>query len=307
MKKLLFICIFITLIIFSLIYPAQIIDASRTGILVWFQQILPALLPFTILSTLLLKTNLLKSISKGGNLLAIGITMCCGFIFGFPIGAKLASDFYNSKLLSKRQATILSITANNFSPIYVCGFVLPALFSSKVENYNTLVYSTYTFVYLLPLCIAAILLICTYHQEQRYIEGNVYEKFELNMQFLDNSISLGFQTLIKLCGYIVIFSVFTKMITILLVNPPLHLQILIENLEITNGIQLLSSSNLSQKYTYIMAIQILTLGGLSGIAQTNSIFCESKLSIYKYIIGKVTLSLLLTLLTVIYVSYFNRF
>ncbi|MBQ6843262.1 MAG: hypothetical protein IJO60_01355 [Agathobacter sp.] len=306
MKKILFICLFLILILFSLLYPAQIIEASKQGLLTWFEQILPALLPFTILSTLLLKSNLLKSFTSGGNLLAIGITMCGGFVFGFPIGAKLASDFYKANLLTEKQATILSVTANNFSPMYVCGFVLPTLFAN-----SNLITPTYFFLYFLPLLLAACYLIISFAKEHCNIEKPENEDFQLNMSLLDTSILNGFQTLLKLCGYILLFSIFAIIARIVFPSPTLPLQILLENLEITNGIKLLANSRLSNNFsaqnTYVLTIQLLSFGGLSGIAQTKSIFADSNLSIYKYIIGKVTLSLLLTLLTVIYVSYFNHF
>jgi hypothetical protein len=73
------------------------------------------------------------------------------------------------------------------------------------------------------------------------------------------------------------------------------------NLEITNGINLLSDIEMNPLIKYIIAIQMLSLGGLSGFAQTSSILIEAGLSIHKYIIGKAVLSLLLTLLSVIYV------
>ena len=306
MKKILFICLFLILVLFSLLYPAQIIEASKQGLLIWFEQILPALLPFTILSTLLLKSNLLNSFSSGGNLLAICITMCSGFIFGFPIGAKLASDFYKNKLLSEKQATILSISANNFSPMYVCGFVLPSLFANI-----DLVAPTYFLVYFVPLLLAVFYLIFSYAKEHDTIFLKNDTIFQANMPLLDDSILNGFQTLLKLCGYIVLFSIFAKIVGIVFPEPSPLFQILLENLEITNGVQLLANTRhtntISEKNAYVLTIQLLSLGGLSGIAQTNSIFADSKLSIYKYIIGKVTLSLLLTLLTVIYVSFFNHF
>ena len=306
MKKILFICLFLILILFSLLYPAQIIEASKQGLLLWFEQILPALLPFTILSTLLLKSNFLKSFHHGGNLLAIGITMCSGFVFGFPIGAFLASDFYKANLLTEKQATLLSITANNFSPMYVCGFVLPTLFSDI-----DLVTPTYFFVYFFPLLLAASYLTLSYSKEHDELSNQNNIPFEMNMSILDNSILNGFQILLKLCGYIVLFCILTKITRIVFPSPSLPFQILLENLEISNGIQLLANSQeaniITSKNTYVIAIQLLSFGGLSGIAQTKSIFADSHLSIYKYIIGKVTLSLLLTLLCVIYVSYFNRF
>ena len=330
MKKILFTCLFLILIIVSLLYPAQIVDASKQGLLIWFEQILPALLPFTILSTLLLKSNFLQSFSANGNLLAISITMTCGFIFGFPIGAKLSSDFYKSNLLTEKQAAILSVASNNFSPMYVCGFVLPALFSMEsLENvrFETLRSAAYILLYLIPLCIASILLtldtnIHSKHNlsQAKYSDMTLQNSktmdssnkthsstFQLTMSYLDDSIMAGFKTLIKLCGYIVFFSIFVRILEILFPFTNLPFTILLANLEITNGIQLLFHKHLSQADTYIFAIQLLSLGGLSGIVQTNSIFGDSKLSIYKYIIGKVTLSLSLTLLTVIYVSYFIRF
>lgn len=335
MKKIIFICLFLILILFSLLYPAQIIEASKQGLLTWFEQILPALLPFTILSTLLLKSNFLKSFSNSGNLLAISITMCCGFVFGFPIGAKLAADFYKTNLLTEKQADILAVTANNFSPMYVCGFVLPALCSTNGILLKMLVTATYFLLYLFPLFLAVILLmkdtnICLIQNIQKkklLAQSIALEKqtqdvttlkpnkekhiFQINMSLLDESIISGFQTLIRLCGYIVLFSIFAKIAKIMFPSSNLFLQILLGNLEITNGIQLLadrsSANSFPLKSTYIFAIQLLSFGGLSGIAQTNSIFADSGLSIYKYIIEKVTLSLLLTLLCVIYVSYFNRF
>ena len=334
MKKLLFTCVFFIFILFSLLYPAQIIDASKQGILIWFEQILPALLPFTILSTLLLKSNLLKSFSTGENILAIGITMCCGFAFGFPIGAKLASDFYRNNLLSEKQATILSVTSNNFSPMYVGGFVLPALFSIENISENifskTFVSTTYILLYFIPLCFAAILLILDTMSHSAYkiqktnfgtqkttpiinfpntdtLHSMEDKKFQFNLSLFDSSIINGFQTLIKLCGYIVLFSILVKITMILFQEPPFYFRVILENFEITNGIQLLANEKFSFKQTYILAIQILSFGGLSGIAQTNSVFADSGLSIYKYIIGKVTLSLLLTLLSIVYVLYFIHF
>ncbi len=66
-----------------------------------------------------------------------------------------------------------------------------------------------------------------------------------------------------------------------------------------------SDSNKLQKESikYVSAIQLLSFGGLSGIAQTGSILSDAGLSIPKYIIGKAVLSLLLTLLSVIYVFF----
>lgn len=312
MKKILFTCVFVCLILYSCFFPETVVEASKNGILIWFQQILPALLPFTILSSILLKSHLLNSLKGNANLVAIIITMICGFVFGFPIGAKLSSDFYKNHMLSEKQATLLAITTNNFSPIYVCGFALPLLFGTT--QYNVI---TYLLLYFLPLFIAAFYLILTYPTESietkrtektslinHNLEQQTSSTFHLNMKIMDESIINGFTALIKICGYIVFFSILAQILSNLWTNPPIIWTLFLENLEITNGITLLSQSSFSAGITYVLAIQLLSFGGMSGLAQTASLLEDANLSMHKYIIGKVILSLFLTLLSVIYVCCF---
>lgn len=311
MKKILFSCVILCLIAYSFFFPEITVNASKKGIEIWFHQILPALLPFTILSTVLVKSNLLKSFKGNANLISCLIVMSCGFIFGFPVGAKLSADFYTQRLLTQKQASILAIATNNFSPMYVCGFAIPLLFKSKI--YTTL---SYVILYFVPLLIVAIYLIFeNAKSKQSHSEKDTYtdisSTFQLDMPIMDSSIISGFESLIKICGYIVLFSIvteiFTSFIVAFIIHPPSILTLLLGNLEITNGIQLLSSVNCEENQKYIMAIQLLSFGGLSGIAQTCSILSDAELSMHKYIIGKATLSLLLTLLSVIYVFFIHSF
>lgn len=310
MKKILFTCVILILIIYSFFFPEITIYAARNGIQIWFHQILPALLPFTILSTVLVKSNFLKSFKGNANLIAVILTMASGFIFGFPVGAKLSSDFYKQNLLSEKQATVLAIATNNFSPMYVCGFAMSLLFASK--EYNM---CTYVLLYLIPLIIVTIYLLLHVPNRSLQSMSNAKEashkkptsSFHLDMQVMDAGIISGFEALIKICGYIVMFSIIAEIATTTISNlinePPMLVTFLLGNLEITNGINLLSECNISESLKYIATIQALSFGGLSGLAQTSSILANSGLSIHKYIIGKAALSLLLTLLSVIYVFF----
>lgn len=320
MKKILFTCVLFILIVYSFCFPEISVAAARNGIQIWFHQILPALLPFTILSAVLVKSDFLKSFKGNANLIAAILTMACGFIFGFPVGAKLSADFYKQNLLSEKQATALAIATNNFSPMYVCGFAMSLLFAST--KYNM---ATYVLLYLTPLVLVTIFLICNYRTDSQttYEYKNRVSKtitsnntaphkkptssFHLDMQVMDAGIMSGFESLIKICGYIVLFSIVTEIITnalsTLTSQPPIFATLLLGNLEITNGINLLSDCDMTENLKYIAAIQALSFGGLSGLAQTGSILSDSGLSIPKYIIGKAALSLLLTLLTVIYVFF----
>lgn len=298
MKKLLFALFIIFFIGYSLFFPDITVQATKNGLELWFHQILPALLPFTILSSVIIKSDYLRSIKGNANFIAILFVLACGFVFGFPIGAKLSSDFCKQNLISEKQATILSVFTNNFSPMYVCGFVLPHLFPSN--DYSTI---TYILLYLTPLILATIRILLTL--DYSINNKKTTSKFHLNMKLVDVGIISGFESLIKICGYIILFTMFSENIINMLSHYSIDQQNLVlvalGNLEITNGITLLSKYKLSNDIKYILAIQFLSFGGLSGIAQTTSILEGSGISPVKYIIGKALLSLLLTLFSVIYV------
>lgn len=296
--------------IYACFFPNMILEASKTGLMIWFQQILPALLPFTILSAILIRSNFLHSFSENGSRIALLLTIVCGFIFGFPIGAKLSADFYKCGLLTKQQATALAVITNNFSPMYVCGYVLPTLFPDT--DYQL---ATYILIYFLPLVLISLISFkLTFGKKKKHETIHEYtaSSFHLNMETIDNGIISGFETLIRICGYIVLFSIAADILCRIWNHAPFFWNWVLGNLEITNGIYLLSRNTASESLRYIATIQLLSLGGISGFVQTASIFQAAaigtdKLSIHKYIIGKAALSLLLTLLTVIYVSHFNYY
>lgn len=312
MKKILLSCFFLLIILFSLFYPTEAILASKNAMLIWSGQILPTLLPFSILSAVLLQSNFFGSNLKYQNQFAIGTILLCGFMFGFPIGSKLASDFYKKEMLIKRQAHILAICANNFSPMYVCGFVLPTLFPNT--DYKTL---TYLLLYLFPLILGAFLLmlpskrtnpttILPISSQKETTDSDSYlthkktaSRFQLDMQIIDAGIISSFETLIKLCGYIVMFSLLSTIFQTLFQKPHLLTQLLIGNMEITNGIALFCDYAIDTNITYLCSIQMLSLGGISGFAQTASILHSSGLSIKRYVLGKCILSLATTLLAVL--------
>ena len=296
MKKIIIACIFIFIILFSLFYPTTSITASKNAMLIWSEQILPTLLPFSILSSVLLQSNLFGSSSKNKHLLPVVIVMLCGFTFGFPIGSKLASDFYKKEMLTKKQAHILAITANNFSPMYVCGFVLPFLFPNEDVKMTT-----YLILYFVPLLLCTFLLLFTFHKSNDLSHKNTASRFQLDMQIIDAGIVSSFETLIKLCGYIVMFSLLSAILQMLFQEPHIATRLLIGNMEITNGIALFSKYNIDIRLKYICTIQLLSLGGLSGFAQTASILQSSGLSIKTYICGKCLLSTISVLLSVYFI------
>lgn len=111
----------------------------------------------------------------------------------------------------------------------------------------------------------------------------------MNFKIIDAGIMNGFETLTRLGGYIMLFSMIASM-TGKLPLPPIARLVLTGFTELTNGIGMLPASGLDQKTQYILAMAFTAFGGLSGIAQTNSMICGTGLSLKKYCLAKLLLT-----------------
>lgn len=97
MKKFVFTLLCCILFLFFICFPHAAVSASKQGLQLWFTQILPTLLPFCVLSYVILRSEILpKKFSTC-------YIVLCGFLFGFPIGCKLTADFYSSKYISREK------------------------------------------------------------------------------------------------------------------------------------------------------------------------------------------------------------
>ena len=111
----------------------------------------------------------------------------------------------------------------------------------------------------------------------------------MNFKIIDAGIMNGFETLTRLGGYIMLFS----MIASITQKLPLSRQIVLlltGIAEITNGINLLPSYTVSMQRQYILAMTFTAFGGLSGIAQTSSMIKDTELSLKNYCVLKLILA-----------------
>lgn len=61
MKRFLFLLPFLIMLAFLLVFPDTSFTCAASGLMLWFETLLPSLLPFMIISNLLIKTDLLKN------------------------------------------------------------------------------------------------------------------------------------------------------------------------------------------------------------------------------------------------------
>ena len=123
--------IFLTVIGLAL-NPEIYIQATFEGLLVWATVVLPALLPFFMLTTMLTKLGVVNNFCQIFNPLtkflfkAPAISSYIFFmsiISGYPVGAKLTSDCYKQGLITTTEASKITTFTSTSGPMFIIGTV----------------------------------------------------------------------------------------------------------------------------------------------------------------------------------------
>jgi len=310
-------------ILFLFFFPSVCIGAARNGLLLWFEQLLPSLLPFLIMSGLCVSFGLTSIIGKLFypflRFLPISRQGCypiiIGLLSGYPVGARACADLLSEGKLSRQEANYLFCFCNNASPMFLTGYT--ACSCLGIERFR------YIFLLLISLSgLAAATLIYPLLSAQladtsasKYqnnaakpflSENNIKTEQTKNtaadsvtkktprksaMQKLDEVILSSFEIMVKVGGYVILFSIpasllkhFTASMNSACVW---FLPLLSGILEISTGVSELGSAALPFCIKIILTLAVCAFGGLSALAQTKSVIGSSGLSIKYYIICKI--------------------
>ncbi len=116
------------LLIAMIIYPAEIFRASTEGLQLWFNIVLPSILPFIITAEILMGLGVIHFLGKLFepfmrplfNLPGSGAFVAVmGFTSGFPVGAILTGRLRNQNLCTRVEAERLLSFTNNASPLFM--------------------------------------------------------------------------------------------------------------------------------------------------------------------------------------------
>ncbi len=308
MKKTISITLIFLLIIYLMIAPTKAVAAASNGLVLWYNTILPTLLPFAIFANIFISSNcfyllsgvlypfvrLLLPVSREGV-----FPVFAGFLFGFPMGSNICAAMLKENKLSFDEASIIFAISNNMSPVFISSFIINASLGMP-----QLVIPSFIALYLPPLVIGRILLHWHSATIPTLSQKNTTPRFQLNFKIIDAAIINGFETLTKLGGYIMLFSIIASLIHELpiptVINIPLFKSIGIGLIEITNGIQYTAGTRLGGEAKYVLMMAFTAFGGLSGLAQTSSMVADTNLPIRKYITIKLFVCLSSTLLALLF-------
>lgn len=287
MKKIVYIIILLSFLSYILYFPKDAVMAASVGLKLWYEKMMPTLLPVSILSYILIHSGLLDNMT--GKLHKIvrhffpvsstGLyPLIAGLLFGFPLGSKITAELVLSEKMTYEEGSHLFCICNNISPMFISSFII-----NDCLHCPQLLIPTYCILYLPPL----ILYMFLYHGKT-FPTSVISQKkpTSMNFQLIDDGIMNGFETLAKLGGYIMLFAILAQMSTLLPISNQYLQCICIGFTEITNGIAYTARTEMSFQKMYPLIMAYTAFGGLSGLAQTTSMTKDVHFPIKPYIFTK---------------------
>ena len=306
-SRLLFTLLSLYLIVLLLRYPTLSLEYASTGLNLWLKKMVPTLLPFMILSGIMIRMDLTESFvtllhpmlhrlygtSKNGS-----YTIIMGFLCGFPMGARIIGELYETGRLSREESSRLLYFCNNIGPIYFLSYVVPMLAIDRPLIPFLLMYGIPLLYGLVLFSILPLFrILCRpseqsrCHNTQEYPSSsydgtqNVYSEQTKSSRMpllaaIDASVLSGLIGIAKLGGYMVFFNLLNIVFEPFSNSGTNLLNVYRCILEITSGI------DYSGQSIFYAILILLPFGGFSCISQTYSMISRTDLSVRSYVFHK---------------------
>lgn len=309
MKKLLFTIFCITQIGFILVYPTEALKAAREGLNLWLNVMIPTLLPFLICTGILVQTGLISRLLAPFKTLwkiVFGISpagayaVLVGMLCGYPMGAKTTSDLYENGQITKKEAEYLLTFVNQPSPVFVRTYLCQICLNDRVPFFKMML-----ILWVSEWMTAQFFRFIIFRKKNYFGEETVMKKetpaTSSSEAFLDVSIMNGFETVTRLGGYILMFSILSACISHFWNMKNLIGYTLSGILELTTGLCRLQNANIHMQWKYLLTLFLTAFGGICITFQTRSLVTR-KLSMLPYITAK----LLNGITTVLFALFFSK-
>ena len=256
--------------------------------LIWFENIVPNLLPMFIITSLIISSNLIiticnlfgKIFSKIFKTSKYGIFVFVLSLFtGSPSNAKYIKDLIDNNLISITEGNKLLLFTTNYNPLLI--YSLLTLYLDKKTS-----------IILIIIVILSNIIIGFLNRNMEYDEiQNNYNSKSIN---LSKIIKETIDTLLMILGTLIVFNI---IINILPINNLLIKSIINGTLEITTALNNINFLNINTNFKILLSIIYLSFGGISIHTQIKSIFPDTN---YKLFLKNKILSILISLIILLF-------
>ena len=232
---------------------------------------MPALLPFLMMTQLFLSSG--------------SYIMLFAFFCGYPTAARLSNERLACGRICPPEARAWLYLCNNASIAFLTGYVCHGLLRNTVPTWKFLLW-----IYAPVILFGGIYYLLFVRRKTRAaspgapvsVPGGQAARDPVS---LDESIAGAFSIILKIGGYIMLFSIASRFLSFLPISA-FRKALAMGVLEITNGLQAISALPLQPAKKTALIASVCAFGGLCSAAQTKSVITRSELSITRYLLVK---------------------
>lgn len=249
-----------------LVYPKEASDGIRAGLSIIGSDILPSLFPFMVVSSYVADNNIIqrlgiltdkftKKVLRTNGFSVIAFLL--GIMGGYPVGAKTIRDYYVTGRLTQNEAERLFYWCINPSPAFTITAV-GLLMMGSIQTGGIIYLS----------CILASITIgffCRFLNDDTAVNKTDFAMPKKSDNSFVKSVSSGTEAMLGICGWVLIFSAFSSVISALPLNESVKLFIN-SVCEVTTG----CNAAIENRLSVAVVTAIVGFGGFAVICQINS-------------------------------------
>lgn len=290
--------LFLVLILICMLFHVPIvITGAHTGLELWYESVLPSILPFMIITSLLLQ----KVRGKG---------ICyLGLFCGLPVGANLVNQQYVSGQLNTNTANALLCICNITSPMFISGYILNQTLQQQVSAIRFFLIIYLPLIFYGLWCLLKSNRNLFQHKPGHFRDfkplsatqsvTELNESSHITMSFED-IIKHSLQVILMVGIYIMLFCILIQFLLSILPSDSVLPKLLTASFEITNGIHLLMKLPIDIHQKTALIAGLTSFGGICSVLQTKSVLTDKGLSIFHYVIVKLGMGVISYLLALIW-------
>lgn len=310
MKKLPLILGIAALVVLFLIYPESCLKAARNGLELWFNTVLPSLFPFVVASFMLLETGVIRLIAHFFAPITrflFGTSGESAYIFltsalsGYPVGARLTAELYQSGQLSEADAQAVVRFTSVSGPVFITG----AVASGMLGLPETGIYLAVTH-YLSAILTGVIFGLFRHRNAGKVLRPkdnfrDALTRFRVDAakcpllgELMADGVEKAMALMLRIGGYIILFSVITELLSVsgilgLITNvyaPIAGLMgisdqgvsaIVLGSLEASTGCANAAAADMPLDLKLPMIASVIAFGGICVHMQTQAVCAAAKL------------------------------
>lgn len=302
MRKITYIFLFCFFITFMLINSFEIIESIRLSFKICINNLFPTLIPFMLLSNILINYDFIYDISYilSPLMKKFKVNKNCAFAFvmsilsGTPSNSVYLLDLYKNNLININDLKKCLNFCHFNNPIFILGTV----------GYTFLHDKRLGLIILISHYISSFMIGFLGKSDSKNTYAEINSKNKKNfVSVLKESINSTIDTLLLILGIITTFLIITCLVNKIL-NINANFKFIYGIIEITQGLKYLSLSNLNITVKAAIASFLISFGGFCIHMQVFSIIDNKKVRYLPYLISRIFGGLLSSIITIILINLF---